>query len=47
LASSNPGLSEEFIQKLSAVYRYVLENQEKDLVPLAAEMEFVKDFFYL
>ncbi|WP_320111257.1 histidine kinase [Draconibacterium orientale] len=47
LVSSNPALSDKFIHKLSAVYRYVLENQEKDLVPLAAEMEFVKDFFYL
>lgn len=47
LVSSNPALSDKFIHKLSAVYRYVLENQEKDLVPLAAEMGFVKDFFYL
>ncbi|MDX8341639.1 histidine kinase [Draconibacterium sp. IB214405] len=47
LVNSNPELSDKFIHKLSAVYRYVLENQEKDLVPLADEMEFVKDFFYL
>mgnify|MGYP000017429917 CR=1 FL=1 len=47
LLNSDPALSDKFIHKLSAVYRYVLENQEKDLVPLAAEMEFVKDFFYL
>lgn len=47
LVNSDPALSDKFIHKLSAVYRYVLENQEKDLVPLAAEMEFVKDFFYL
>lgn len=47
LVNSNPELSDKFIQKLSAVYRYVLENQEKDLVPLSAEMGFVHDFFYL
>jgi len=40
-------LTEEFIQKLSMVYRYVLENQEKDLVPVAEELAFVNDFFYL
>ncbi len=47
LVNSDPVLSDKFIHKLSAVYRYVLENQEKDLVPLADEMDFVKDFFYL
>nr|WP_319572815.1 histidine kinase [uncultured Draconibacterium sp.] len=47
LVNSNPELSDKFIHKLSAVYRYVLENQEKDLVPLPAEIGFVKDFFYL
>ncbi|WP_297095069.1 sensor histidine kinase [uncultured Draconibacterium sp.] len=47
LVNSDPALSDKFIHKLSAVYRYVLENQEKDLVPLSAEMKFVKDFFYL
>lgn len=40
-------LSERFIQKLSAVYRYVLENQDKDLVPLQMELDFVQNFFDL
>jgi len=40
-------LSERFIQKLSMVYRYVLENQDKDLVSVADELDFVHDFFYL
>jgi len=40
-------LSEKFTQKLSMVYRYVLENQEKDLVSVADELVFVNDFFYL
>ncbi|WP_347839607.1 histidine kinase [uncultured Draconibacterium sp.] len=47
LVNTNAGLSEKFIQKLSAVYRYVLEHQDKDLVALSSEMQFVKDFFYL
>ena len=40
-------ISDHFIQKLSAVYRYVLENQEKEMVPLEAELDFVRDFFEL
>lgn len=40
-------LSEKFIQKLSMVYRYVLENQDKELVSVEDELAFVQDFFYL
>ncbi|MFW5756947.1 MAG: sensor histidine kinase [Tangfeifania sp.] len=47
LVHSNPSLSEEFIRKLSNIYRYVLENQEKDLVPLTDEVQFVKEYFSL
>jgi len=47
LVHSNPSLSEEFIRKLSNIYRYILENQEKDLVPLADEIQFVHEYFAL
>lgn len=47
LVSTDSQLSEKFIQKLSSVYRYVLENKDKELVPLSTEIEFVKNFFYL
>lgn len=47
LVNNNPELSEKFIQKLSSVYRYVLENKDKEMVSLSTELEFVKDFFYL
>jgi two-component system, LytTR family, sensor kinase len=47
LVHSNPSLSEEFIRKLSNIYRYILENQEKDLVPLADELQFVNEYFAL
>jgi len=47
LVRKDEKLSEEFIQKLSSVYRYILENKDKDLVPVSTELEFVKDFFYL
>lgn len=47
LVSKDVELSEEFILKLSSVYRYVLENQENDLVPVSEELKFVNDFYYL
>ena len=47
LVHKDPNLSERFIQKLSRVYRYVLENQEKEMVPLAKEIDFVRNFFEL
>jgi LytS/YehU family sensor histidine kinase len=47
LVRTEPELSEKFVQKLSAIYRYILENREKELVPLSAELDFVNDYFYL
>ena len=47
LVRSNPELSEEFIQKFSGIYRYILENQESNLVPLSQELQFVRDYFSL
>ncbi len=47
LIRSNPALSEVFIQKFSGVYRYVLENEEKNLVELSEELQFVSDYFSL
>lgn len=36
-----------FIQKLSEVYRYVLDHQNDEVVPLQTEMEFLQSFVYL
>jgi hypothetical protein len=47
LIRKDPDLSEQFIQKLSSVYRYILDNREKELVPLATELDFVNNYFYL
>jgi LytS/YehU family sensor histidine kinase len=47
LVRTEPELSEKFVQKLSSIYRYILENREKELVPLSAELAFVNDYFYL
>lgn len=47
LVRKDPDLSERYIQKLSTIYRYILENDNKELVPLSAEIEFVSNYFYL
>ena len=40
-------LSELFVLKLSSVYRFILDNREKELVPLASELDFVNNYFFL
>lgn len=39
--------SAEFIQRLSKIYRYVLEVQNEDLVPLEKELEFARNYLDL
>ncbi|NRB48769.1 MAG: histidine kinase [Saprospiraceae bacterium] len=40
-------LSAQFIKKLSEVYRYVLDQQEQELVPVGEELEFVESIVFL
>ena len=47
LVSSDAQLSEKFIAKFSLIYRYILENRDKDLVPLSKEVDFIRDYFFL
>ena len=47
LIFENPQLASEFLQQLSKVYRYVLENKEKNLVSLDTEIKFVKHYVQL
>lgn len=39
--------SQQFIKQLSDIYRYVLEQKDKELVPLKVEFDFVKSFIDL
>jgi len=39
--------SDNYIQTLSSIYRYVLENEETELIDLEKELEFVKQYFSL
>ncbi len=40
-------LADQFITQLSKVYRYVLESQQKSVVPLQQEINFVEAYFFL
>src|SRR4030042_6287747 len=39
--------ADNYIQKLSSIYRYILENENTALISLDKEIEFVKEFFSL
>lgn len=39
--------ADQYIQKLSGIYRYILENEDTDLIPMDKEVEFVKQYFSL
>jgi two-component system, LytTR family, sensor kinase len=47
LVHHDPVKAAEFISRLSDVYRYVLENRNKELVSLREEMEFIRSFSFL
>jgi PAS domain S-box-containing protein len=47
LIKVDPDLAESFTERLSKVYRYVLENKEKELVCLSTEMEFLNAYLFL
>ncbi len=47
LVAKDGELASEFISKFSSIYRYILENRERDRVLLSEEIAFVKDYFFL
>jgi LytS/YehU family sensor histidine kinase len=47
VSSTQPDIAEEFINRLSSIYRYILENSSKDKVPLSLELSFIRDYFFL
>lgn len=47
LIKVDPDLAESFTEKLSKVYRYVLENKDKDLVSLSTELDFINAYVFL
>lgn len=47
LIGENPAQAEKFTTKLSKVYRYVLEQKNKDLIDLGEELQFAKTYMEL
>lgn len=47
LIKVDPDLAESFTERLSVVYRNVLENKDKDLVSLGSEMDFIRAYIFL
>ena len=47
LVATDAQLSEQFINKLSSIYRYILENRDIELINLSKEIGFVNDYFFL
>ncbi len=47
LVDHNPAKAQQFIQRLSEVYRYILKSKDKDLVLLRDEVAFMKSYVSL
>lgn len=47
LIPEEPAKAVNFVQKLSKVYRYILESRDSKMIPLAEEMEFLQAYIYL
>ncbi|MBL0304183.1 MAG: histidine kinase [Cytophagaceae bacterium] len=47
LILSEPDLASDFLQKLSKIYRYILQNKENEVVSLEKELEFVQNYINL
>lgn len=47
LVYEDSGKADRYVQKLSGIYRYILDNEEADLVLLDKETTFITDYFHL
>ncbi|HEY4788790.1 MAG TPA: sensor histidine kinase [Bacteroidales bacterium] len=47
IVEQKPELATDFIKKLSDIYRYVLEQNDKELVSIKDEIKFVDDYVFL
>jgi len=47
LVKVNPEVAEQYINKLASIYRYILENSQKDRIPLQSEIAFINDYFFM
>ncbi len=47
LIPDDPDLAVDYVQKLSKVYRYILEIKDKKLIPLQEEMDCIKAYLFM
>lgn len=47
LIAENQQLASEFLQQLSKIYRYILQNKDKNLVSLQTELDFIRNYVLL
>ncbi len=47
IITENPSIAVHFAEKLSQVYRYILQNKDKEVVSLSTEINFVKSYIFL
>jgi hypothetical protein len=47
IVEQKPELATDFIKKLSDIYRYVLEQNDKELVSINDEIKFIEDYIFL
>lgn len=47
LIETNPKLANEFLERLAELYRYILQTQNVEAVPIKNELEFTKSYLYL
>jgi two-component system, LytTR family, sensor kinase len=47
LITEDPALAQQFLQQMSKVYRYVLQNKDKNFVALSTELDFIRNFVFL
>lgn len=47
LIMEDRALAERFLENLSSVYRYVIQNLKRDLVPISEELAFLRSYIYL
>ncbi|NOT75822.1 MAG: histidine kinase [Cyclobacteriaceae bacterium] len=47
LISENPTLASQFLHHMSRVYRYVLQNKDKNYVAIGTELEFISKYIFL
>lgn len=47
LISEDEEQAEKFLDEMSKIYRYMLRNDDEQLVPLETELNFIRSYFYL